>query len=151
MHLRRALLLFAVVLAASALVASLFQPTEQPARPQPPTSGSAPGPTAQRAPAERAASFDARRTPVTRRLRQGASVRLTVRVERAGLVALRGLDLEDAAEPLTPATFDVLLDTPGRYAVWFIPSAGGRPRKIGMVVVEPARRHAALPTPVRAS
>jgi hypothetical protein len=151
MHLRRALLLFAVVLAASALVASLLHPAEQPAQPQAPRSGSASGPTAQRAPAERVVSFDARRRPVTRRLRQGASVRLTVRVERAGLVALRGLDLEDAAEPLTPATFDVLVDTPGRYPVWFIPSAGGRPGRIGTLVVEPARRHAALPTPVRAS
>jgi hypothetical protein len=151
MHLRRALLFFAVVLAASALVASLFHPTEQAAQPQAPPSGSPPGSAAQRPPAERVLSFDARRRPVTRRLEQGESVRVRVRVERAGLVALRGLDLEDAAEPLTPATFDVLADTPGRYPVWFAPAGGARPARIGTLVVEPARGHAARPAPVRAS
>jgi hypothetical protein len=151
MHLRRVVLLFAGVLAASALVASLFHPTERAARPQAPPSGSAPGPAAQRAPAEPVVSFDARARPAIHRLGQGASARVTVRVARAGLVALRGLDLEDAAEPLTPATFDVLADSPGRYPVWFEPAAGGRPGRIGTLVVEPARRHGPRGAPVRAS
>jgi hypothetical protein len=150
-HLRRTLLLFALVLGVTALVASIFHPGERSAAPQPP-----PAPSVGIAPVhgrstERVLRFNSRGRAITRRLRQGSEATVTVRVGAAGLVELHGLDLEDTAEPLTPATFDVFANTVGRYPVRFRPAAGGRRKRIGTLVVEPARRGSPLAAPVRSS
>jgi hypothetical protein len=133
MHLRRALLLFALVLGVSALVASLAPPPPErrstPKRPTP--TGEAP----QAQPRERLggpARVDFGRG--TKRVDVPAHVIVTVRVPQAGHVELSGLDQVGSAEPGTPATFDLFLGQPGRYAVAFAPARGGAPRRLGTLV-----------------
>jgi hypothetical protein len=133
-QIRRVLLLFALVLGLSALVASLAPAPEdtdqQPATestvaaPPPP-----PGPAMQRMtvrmPVRRAGA-----PRVTRRVREGSSFSLEVPVREAGDVVVDELGLRQAVDPRTPARFYLLAEPPGRYAVAFVPVLGGR-RVIG--------------------
>jgi hypothetical protein len=135
MHLRRALLLFALVLGLAALVASLAPPPPErrstPKRPQ--TRG-------QRPQAEpRARSGRDVRVDFTREKRGSrvvevpAHVVVTVEVPRAGQVELQGLGEADTGEPGTPAEFDLFLSRPGRYQVVFLP-IGQPSRRLGTLV-----------------
>lgn len=140
MHLRRALLLLAIVLGLAAIAAAVSQPVEdEPAPTTTPRSdtrtsptladGSAGLPTAEIA-------FDAGE-PRARRLEVGRAATVSVEVETPGMVAIPGLGVSAAAEPLTPARFDVLTDAAGRYEVEFAPADGDEARKAGTLVVEP--------------
>lgn len=68
------------------------------------------------------------------RLRSGTAAVVNVAVREPGQVQLAGLGLSSAAEPLTPASFDVLGGEPGRHDVRFSP-ANGRPEVIGVLTV----------------
>ena len=134
MQIRRVLLLFALVLGLSALVASLAPPPEDADRgqttettvaaPPPP-----PGPAMQRMTVRMPArGLGAPR--VTRRVREGSSFSLEVPVREAGDVVVDELGLRQSVDPRTPARFYLLADPAGRYTVAFVPVLGVR-RVIG--------------------
>jgi hypothetical protein len=138
-HLRRALLLFAIVLGLAALVASVSRPPEESGeradgRPPPsetpmlsPGSESPPGSTIDLV-------FDAGREQ-TRRVDSGQPATLLVEAEEPGMVEIPDLGLSAAADPLTPARFEVLVSDPGRYALFFTPAGGEVPDPAGTLVV----------------
>jgi hypothetical protein len=137
-HLRRALLLFAIVLGMAALVASLSRPIEQrradtaprqPREPGPPTASPRPVP-ALRPPL----SFNAAANS-SRRLRPGEAATIEVRVPESGSVEIPDMGLIAPATRFTPARFNVFPTRPGRYELVFTPSGGDRPTPAGRLVV----------------
>ena len=144
MHLRRALLLFAIVLGLAAIAASVSRPREEsgerstpPPGFPPPTEREKP-PTASPGPAVHTEvtelSFDASRDE-TLRLATGPAT-VTVEVEEAGQVEIADLGVSAAGEPLTPAIFDLFVSESGRYEITFTPAAGDESRSAGTLVVE---------------
>ncbi len=144
MHIRRALLLFAIVLGLAAVAASVSQSPEEsgeretqpPARsdsedvPQPSVSpGDATAPVG-----TRELVFDAARDQ-TRRLDAGQPAMVLVEVDEPGLVEIADLGLSAPAQPLTPARFDVLTSAPARLAITFTPVADNAPEEAGTLVV----------------
>jgi hypothetical protein len=131
-ELRRALLLFAIVLGLAAIVTSVSRPERAPrddgsALPDASEPEVGAGPLGGRpAPIRFSAS-----EPKVRRLEAGRPATVTVNVPAPGLVELKGLGLSSAAEPLTPARFDVLEEDPGRYEVSFTPTKGDEARRAG--------------------
>lgn len=147
MEIRRAILLFAIVLGLAALVTSFTRPAEESggdrgaagsgAGDRPPPSAT---PRVPSAPDRSAADpaelrFPAGADPVTRSLRTGRAATLTVDVLAPGQVAIEDLGLNGAAQPGTPVRFDVLLDEPGRYRIAFTPANGADGRTIGVLRV----------------
>jgi hypothetical protein len=141
-HLRRALLLFAIVLGMAALVASLSRPIEQRGADTTPTTPREPGPaTATPRPGSgpapelpTAVSFQAADNQ-SRKLLAGDAATVEVAVNEAGTVEIPDMGLSSPADPLTPAHFEVLASRPGRYRLIFIPARGERPRPAGRLVV----------------
>jgi hypothetical protein len=138
LHLRRAFLLFAIVLGLAALATALSQPQRREAgeRSAPPARKQ---PTARHLPSGspvRLRLSDAGR-PKTRRLASGRPAQLSVEVSEPGLVEVAGLGLTADAEPLTPARFDLLVARPGSYPVEFAPAAGGERERVGVLRVRP--------------
>jgi hypothetical protein len=143
-HLRRALLLFAIVLGLAAIAASVSRSPEesgeretQPAV-QSDTEG-LPEPTVSPGNATPAGGvqelvFDAARDQ-TRRLDAGQPAAVLVEVDEPGLVEIENLGLSAPAEPLTPARFDVLTSNPERLAITFTPADGDTPGDAGTLVV----------------
>jgi hypothetical protein len=141
-HLRRALLLFAIVLGTAALVASLSRPVDdRDRRETAPETAPEPGPaTAAPLPASGPAeplSFDASKNQ-SRRLPAGRAATLEVAVEEPGSVALPGLGLSAPADPVTPARFEVLPAREGDYEIEFSPAGGGPSVPAGRLVVTSA-------------
>lgn len=139
MHLRRALLLFALVLGMAALVTAVTGPPERDGEPQntPPVSRDM-SPRARPAPPQTGVlqvRFDTDRRAATRRLRTGRAALVTVEVDTPGQVELVGLATTQPADPVTPARFDVLAVKPGRYPVRFTPVAADEARVVGMLQV----------------
>jgi hypothetical protein len=149
-HLRRALLLFALVLGVAALAASLSRDAgpSDPAAPSDvnttqtqrdtPTE-TAPTATPGDAPvatgvAPRTLRFDVAEDQ-TRRLETGAAASVEVIVEEPGLVSIPLLGLSGPAEPVTPARFDVLVADAGNYPVVFTPALGDEEREVGLLSV----------------
>jgi hypothetical protein len=139
-HLRRAVLLFAIVLGLAAVAASVSRPggdsREQTAVP-PPTQGEptiAPG-TASGPPLT--LHFNARRKQV-RRLEVGQAATLRVSVDEPGQVEIPLLGLVSAAGPVTPARFDIFASEEGRYPIGFTPASGGESRPAGILEVAAA-------------
>ena len=138
MHLRRALLLFAIVLGLAALVASVTGPARDTERDRSVTT-----PPVKR-PAE-ATDRPARtppamivmnaRKPSTRRLRAGRPATVTVMVARAGQVEIPTLGLSATADPHTPARFEVLEEERGSYEVSFTPAASGERIRVGTLLL----------------
>jgi hypothetical protein len=133
-QIRRVLLLFALVLGLSALVASLAPPPDDPdnhpatqptvASPPPPA-----GPAMQRM-TVRIPVRGPRAPRPTRRVREGSSFSLVVPVEHPGDIVVNELGLRQTADPRTPARFYLVAEPGGRYPVEFEPPLGGR-RVIG--------------------
>jgi hypothetical protein len=137
-HIRRALLLFAIVLGMAALAASLSRPPEETApAPRPdapaPTAG-APAPAAE-LPEPLVFEADSDRS---RRLAAGQAATLEVGVEEAGSVEIPRLGLSASADQLTPARFEVLPSSPGRYRIIFTAADGDRSSPAGTLVVTTA-------------
>jgi hypothetical protein len=156
-ELRRALLLFAVVLGLAAVASSLNRPaeeegngdagqaeraTERPAAREDPETGS-PRPggggrePATGGPAE--VRFEAGGRPEVRRIEGGAATTVMVEVNEPGEVSIDGLGLTQPAEPLTPARFEVLLEQPGSSEVVVDPASGASREVIGTLVVKGGR------------
>ena len=138
MHLRRALLLFAIVLGMAALVASLSRPIEQRRTDTAPRQAREPGPpTASPGPAlglRPPVSFDAAENR-SKKLPAGVAATIEVDVPEPGLVEIPGLGLTAAADPDTPARFDVFTPRPGRYELLFTPAKDDRAKPAGTLVV----------------
>jgi hypothetical protein len=138
--LRRALLLFAIVLGLAALVAGLSRPSErsdgtpagaaQPALTEPAVSG---------APAE--VRFDASE-PRRRAVFAGQAAEVYVEVDRPGQVAIPALGMSAVAEPVTPARFDLLQQQPGSYPILFVPAGNEPSERAGTLVVKLAEPEA---------
>jgi hypothetical protein len=142
-HLRRALLLFAIVLGLAALAASLSrsrEETREPAAPSaPPSSDTGTEPTlspGQRPTAQLPATlrFVAERDQ-TRRLEYGRPATLEVAVEDPGQVEIPLLGLSATADPVTPARFEVFPREARRYPLMFTPAAGDETRSAGALLV----------------
>ncbi len=141
MELRRALLLFAIVLGLAAIAASVSQPSvdekadtaaEAPPRERStPTAGPSPGPGP---PAEIAFAADLR--PETKPVPAGRAATVIVTVYEPGQVEIERLGLIEPAEPNDPARFDVLAGSPEKLSVTFTPVQTGEQRKIGVIEVE---------------
>jgi hypothetical protein len=82
-------------------------------------------------------TFDAARKQ-TRHLEIGRAAAVQVTVDEPGLVEIPGLGLSAAAEPVTPASFEVLPTEVRRFAIFFTPAAGDEARPAGTLVVTPA-------------
>ena len=148
MHLRRALLLLAIVLGVAALVASLNRPPQAPeSRPdsettRPPT----PRITAGQPPLRRIRlSFAAWERPQDRRVGVGRPATIVVEVKAAGQAELDGLGLSEPATPETPARFELLPDEPGVHPVVFTPAASGVRTRAGTLIIRRSPRRARAP------
>jgi hypothetical protein len=141
-QLRRVLLLFALVLGLSALVASIVPPPEEradeasPAVERPSSRPRASGPSD----AVRVdVAADPRRDRLeTWRAAVGSRVSVEVSVRSPGDITLGGLGLRQSADPLAPARFDLLAARTGRHPIVFVPIRG-RARVVGrLAFAEPA-------------
>ena len=135
MHIRRALLLFAIVLGMAALVASLSRPpekrtaTEQTEEPGPATAVPAPVDNP-----PHPISFDAT-SRERRRLAEGRAATVEVAVEEPGTVEVPDLGLTASADEHTPARFEVFPTRAGAYAILFKPADGDQSKPAGTMVV----------------
>jgi hypothetical protein len=128
-------LLFAIVLGLTAVASSVAPPREAGRTGGPPATTEAPPPppVASTPPLALAFAYPAAR-PGTKVVTPGSHVVVTVRTGTPGEAAVPRLGLTADAEPATPASFDVLFDSPGRYDVLFQPPDGD-PARLGTVVV----------------
>jgi hypothetical protein len=138
-HVRRALLLFAIVLGLAAIAASISRsPEESPperAEQTPVQPDAVPSVGAGNAPASAIElTFDAGEDQ-RRGLAAGQPGTVFVEVEEPGLVEIPGLGLSAPAQELTPARFDVLVSEPDRFAIMFTSSADDVPGAAGTLVV----------------
>ncbi len=138
MELRRALLLFAIVLGLAAIATSVSRPREK--RDPPPEAPPAPAMAAPRSGAAEPLEirFERASRPRTRGLEAGRPATVIVAVDEPGQVEIEGLGLSAAAEPLTPARFDVLASDEGRHPVRFTPAAMSEGSVVGALDVRPA-------------
>jgi hypothetical protein len=136
-HLRRALLLFAIVLGLAAVAASVSRPRDD----SPPTEALRPPPTTptvEPAPdtgSDRAELFFDVSVPARHGLRPDQAGTVYVSVPAAGQVTIPDLGLNMAADPVTPARFEVLTPRAGRYPISFDPAGPGEAIRAGTVVV----------------
>jgi hypothetical protein len=143
-HLRRALLLFAIVLGLAALVASLSRPIEDrrtqsttPTAPGPPTATEGTAPATDTAALPKTLTFQAAMQE-SKKLRAGTAATIQVAVSTAGSVDIPDMGLTAAADPVTPARFDLLPTRPGRYPLLFTPAGGHTAEPAGSLVVTSA-------------
>jgi hypothetical protein len=144
-HLRRALLLFAIVLGVAALVASLTRPGQTPERgPDAETTRPAAPRITPGQPRLRPVtlSFAAGQRPQERRVAAGRSATILVHVKAAGQAELDGLGLSAPATPGTPARFELLPDEPGVHPVVFVPAATGVRTRAGTLIIKRSARRA---------
>jgi hypothetical protein len=147
-HLRRALLLFAIVLGVAALAASFSRsgnsgdplaPPEPNATQTQTESETTPSVTPGDSPVSTSAApvtleFDAAEDQ-TRRLERGVAANIEVSVDEPGLVSIPLLGVSAPAEPITPARFDLLVSQAGTYPVVFTPAQGDEEREVGTLEV----------------
>jgi len=136
-HIRRALLLFAIVLGMAALVASLSRPAAERSRtqageeaePGPALASPAPANEAPTAVSFNAAADERRRVPASR------AATLEISVDEPGSVEVPGLGLTASTDEHTPARFEVFPAQEGRYEIRFTPADGDESRPAGILVV----------------
>ena len=76
--------------------------------------------------------------PGPQKIRAGQPATVYVEVDEPGQVDIADLGLSAAAEPLTPARFDVLTNETGRHAITFMPAADEAAAvRVGTLVVVP--------------
>jgi hypothetical protein len=145
-QIRRVLLLFALVLGLSALVAALAPaPEEEESQPAEPTTVEAGAPQPFLKPGLELRVRGPGAPLVTRRVDPGSSFSLTVSAREPGDVILEGLGLRQTADPLSPAHFELLASPRGNHAVTFVPLEG-KSRVVGRLsfaeapAVKPRRR-----------
>jgi hypothetical protein len=142
-ELRRAILLFAVVLGLAALVSSVARPPggDEDRAEQPATTVPAPAAAGKDAKTPQPTTIDFRvaAKPVTQELEVGQPATVLVDVQTPGQIDIPSLGLTEPAEPLTPAMFEVLASSPGSHPIVVQPAAlEGLPSKVGTLKVVPA-------------
>jgi hypothetical protein len=135
-HLRRALLLFAIVLGLAALATSISRPEREEPRDRPVSPLEQP----QASPGPAAAAIGELRLPKpgggrSVALESGQAATLLVSVEEPGQVELPSLGLASPAEPNTPARFELLARDPATHRVRLTPAEGAEERSIGRLIV----------------
>lgn len=141
MELRRALLLFAIVLGLAAIAASVSRPARDGEGDR-----SRPGAAGEGGGAQAPAGAQTGTTPEfhfdagmaerpTRYLPGGRAATVIVAVDEPGEVELGGLGLTAPADPLTPARFELLASGPGSHPVRFRAYARARPTVVGVLAV----------------
>jgi hypothetical protein len=136
-HIRRALLLFAIVLGMAALAASLSRPPEERTSTQPREQPAPSQVTAKPMPTGNppiVLSFDAL-TDERRRLPVDRAATIEVSVDEPGSVELPDLGLTASADRYTPARFDLFPTRTGSYEILFTPALGDESRSAGTLVV----------------
>jgi hypothetical protein len=130
-HLRRALLLFAIVLGLAAVAASISRPrtnSTEPLRGTPPpteTEAQQTEPTMEPRPSLPTAQLTFYASdPQAQGIDAGQAATVFVEVEQPGQVFIHDLGMSAATEPLTPARFDVLTQQTGRFPITFQPAGG---------------------------
>jgi hypothetical protein len=141
-HLRRALILFAIVLGLAAVAASVSRPGEEAdPLPEPSPTTAEQSPTATPAPAGGPEAADLTFVPGDRspqRIRAGQAATVSVQVDEPGQVEIAGLGVSSPAEPLTPARFEVLTSATGRHAIMFTAAGSeGEAVRVGTLSVVP--------------
>jgi hypothetical protein len=136
MHLRRAVLLFAIVLLLSAVAASISPRSRQAQPPAGTTEQTAQTPPGEPPPLQAVAMRVPARhgRPAVRVTREG-HVAVYVTSATPGQVTIGKLGLTQAAEPGTPATFDLFATSRGRYPVVFSAADGSGPTAVGTIVI----------------
>ena len=141
MQLRRSLLLFAILLGLAALAASIAGPRREAGRTRPsPPPAPEPSPRVRSEPPALGQStlrFLAGGPATTRTLAVGQPADVIVAVRQPGQVEVEGLGLTQAAEPVTPASFQVLVERPGRFEVRFDPAGRQGWSLVGTLVARP--------------
>jgi hypothetical protein len=133
MHLRRALLLFALVLGLTGLAASIAPPPEAG---KDKTVAPPPAPSPRAAEEQRTVTFKAPvkgGKPIVRRVQPDSRILVQVQARRPGQASLPALGRIDDATGLAPARFELLAPEAGRYDVLFEPT-GGAPARVGTIV-----------------
>jgi hypothetical protein len=132
-HVRRAILLFALVLGLAARAAAI-SPSRNTG---PPTPALAPPAGQQSAGgATRQLTFAVGGKPV-RRAREGEHVVVSVASEAGGVATIPRLGLTASVSPTAPALFDLLAPAPGRYEVMITASEATEPKRVGTLVTRP--------------
>ena len=141
MHLRRALLLFAIVLGLAAVAATVSRPRDTDESPgQEPLTESEQPPTASPGTPAAVELTLSVADPQPQRIRAGQAATLFVEVEEPGQVVIPDLGMAATAEPLTPARFDVLTRQTGRHPIGFEPAGADNARvRVGTLVVVEGR------------
>jgi hypothetical protein len=143
-HLRRALLLFAIVLGLAAIAASVSRPRNATDRSDqfraaPPSTGVNQTPTVSSPPDSSLPAAEltfVAADPHPQRIQTGQAATVLVEVEEAGQVEIADLGMSAVAEPLTPGRFEVLTRATGRHPITFTPAGGaGDRRRVGTLVV----------------
>lgn len=145
MELRRALLLFVIVLGVAAIASSIARPPDEgddrnagnrPATATAPTAGLPTTP-----PEPTRIVFRPAVEQQARELEVGQPATVLVDVETPAEVDIPSLGLTEVAEPLTPAVFDVRVTEPGNHAITVQPVASETaPSTIGTLRVTPTSR-----------
>jgi hypothetical protein len=136
--LRRAILLFALVLGLTALAAAV-----SPSRDDSGSGGAGNATVAPAPPASppRQIVLDARRAPGRRppvlRARENEHVLVMVRAPEGGLATIPRLGRTASVSTAAAARFDLLAPAPGRYDVAFEPAGSGESRRVGTLVTRP--------------
>jgi hypothetical protein len=136
-HIRRALLLFAIVLGMAALAASLSRPPEQRSSTQPreqPAQGPVTAKPLPPASPPLVVSFDAL-TDEERRVSVDRAVTIEVSVDEPGSVELPDLELTASADQYTPARFDLYPTRTGTYEIRFTPARRDESKPAGTLQV----------------
>jgi hypothetical protein len=139
-EIRRAILLFAVVLGVAAIVSSIARPPERGGDDSsPPAEQADAAKPGQPTPQPKTLEFGSGAKPPTRTVEVGQPATVLVDVETPGQVEIPSLGLTDTAEPLTPALFEVLVTAKGKHAILAQPAGSDSPpAKVGTLKVVPA-------------
>lgn len=140
MELRRALLLFAIVLGVAAIASSITRPRGGDDDGAPSTDTAGRTPPARPAPAARSTRPTRIELRACKRqtceLQLGQPVTVVVDVDVPGQVDIPSLGLTEPAQPLTPATFDLLPGEAGRHDVTLAPAGSdAAPTEVGTLKV----------------
>ncbi len=139
MELRRALLLFAIVLGLAAVATSVSRPRDRDEpEPAPPSTTAVASPQPEPS-TSREITFAPALKPPTKQLEAGQPATVLVEVDEPGQVEIKGLGLTATAEPLTPARLDVLASDEESHTITLRPARTGEPRTVGTLTIGPAR------------
>jgi hypothetical protein len=133
-HVRRAILLFALVLGLAALAAAV-SPTRDDSRRAPVPA--APGPTSDVVPRNLRFRASGSGPARVRRALPGEHVVVSVASALGGVASIPKLGRTASASPDAPARFDLLAPPAGRYDVMIETSGSSEPQRVGTLVTGP--------------